>query len=99
MTNIRSRTPPTPAIRGSEPELVAPGPGQVYSWDITKLDGPLKGNYFDAYVILDIYSRLTVGSVLPRESAALAEDLMTPPARHTASTATNSTCMPTKDRR
>ncbi|MEV7630550.1 hypothetical protein [Actinoplanes sp. NPDC089786] len=27
------------------PELVADGPGQVYSWDITKLAGPVKGSY------------------------------------------------------
>lgn len=25
------------------PELVATGPGQVFSWDITKLAGPIKG--------------------------------------------------------
>jgi hypothetical protein len=29
------------------PELVATGPGQVFSWDITKLAGPIKGKYFD----------------------------------------------------
>ena len=39
------------------PELVATGPGQVYSWDITKLAGPVKGVYYDAYVMIDIYSR------------------------------------------
>ena len=39
------------------PELVATGPGQVYSWDITKLPGPAKGVYYDAYVMIDIYSR------------------------------------------
>jgi len=30
------------------PELVATAPQQVYSWDITKLAGPVKGTYFDA---------------------------------------------------
>ncbi len=30
------------------PELVATAPRQVYSWDITKLAGPVKGQYFDA---------------------------------------------------
>ena len=39
------------------PELVATAPQQVYSWDITKLAGPVKGTYFDAYVMIDIYSR------------------------------------------
>ena len=43
------------------PELVASGPRQVYSWDITKLAGPVKGTYFDAYVMIDIYSRYIVG--------------------------------------
>jgi hypothetical protein len=42
------------------PELVATGPGQVFSWDITKLAGPVKGKYFDAYVMIDIYSRYIV---------------------------------------
>ncbi len=28
------------------PELVATAPGQVYTWDITKLAGPVKGKYF-----------------------------------------------------
>jgi putative transposase len=39
------------------PELVATGPGQVYSWDITKLAGPIKGCYFDCYVMIEIFSR------------------------------------------
>src|SRR6478735_4530320 len=38
------------------PELVATAPQQVYRWDITKLAGPVKGTYFDAYVIIDIYT-------------------------------------------
>lgn len=43
------------------PELVATAPRQVYSWDITKLAGPVKGTYYDAYVMMDIYSRYIVG--------------------------------------
>lgn len=39
------------------PELVATAPRQVYSWDITKLAGPVKGTYYDAYLMIDIYSR------------------------------------------
>lgn len=59
------------------PELVADGPGQVYTWDITKLPGPAKGVYYDAYVMIDIYSRYIVGAhVHVRESAPLAEDMM-----------------------
>jgi transposase InsO family protein len=59
------------------PELVATGPGQVYCWDITKLAGPVKGTYFDAYVMIDIYSRYIVGArVHARESGPLAESMM-----------------------
>jgi putative transposase len=60
-----------------KPELVATGPNQVYSWDITKLRGPAKWSYFYLYVIIDIYSRYVVGwMVATRESAALAEVLI-----------------------
>ena len=60
------------------PELQATGPRHVYSWDITKLAGPVKGQYFDCYVMIDIYSRYIVGAhVHNTESAALAVELMT----------------------
>jgi putative transposase len=60
-----------------KPELVAAGPNQVWSWDITKLHGPAKWTYYHLYVILDIYSRYVVGwMVASRESAALAEKLI-----------------------
>jgi transposase InsO family protein len=61
----------------ARPELTATGPGQVYTWDITKLAGPVKGCYFDAYVMIDIYSRYIVGvRVHAREDAVLATDMM-----------------------
>ncbi len=34
----------------------------MLSWDITKLAGPVKGSYFDAYVMIDIYSRYIAGA-------------------------------------
>ena len=59
------------------PELVATAPQQVYSWDITKLAGPVKGTYFDAYVTIDVYSRYIVGAhVRTHESGLLAKELM-----------------------
>ncbi len=61
----------------ARPELTATGPGQVYTWDITKLPGPTRGDYFNAYVMIDIYSRYIVGvKVHSRESAPLAADMM-----------------------
>lgn len=60
-----------------KPELLATGPNQVWSWDITKLKGPVKWSYFYLYVIIDIYSRCVVGwMVATRESAELAKRLI-----------------------
>ena len=56
----------------SKPELLAQGPNQVWSWDITKLKGPTKWSYFYLYVIIDIFSRRVVGwCVADAESATL----------------------------
>jgi putative transposase len=60
-----------------KPELLATGPNQVWSWDITKLLGPAKWTYYYLYVILDIYSRYVVGWMLAsRENADLAKRLI-----------------------
>jgi len=59
------------------PELLATGPNQLWSWDITKLKGPTTWSYYYLYVILDVFSRYVVGWMLaPRESAAHAEHLI-----------------------
>jgi len=60
-----------------KPELLATGPNQVWSWDITKLLGPAKWTYYYLYMILDIYSRYAVGWMLAsREDADLARRLI-----------------------
>jgi len=60
-----------------KPELLATGPNQVWSWDITKLRGPVKWTYFYLYVVLDVYSRHVVGWMLAdRENAGLARRLI-----------------------
>jgi putative transposase len=62
----------------SKPELMATGPNQVWSWDITKLLGPKKWTYYYLYVILDIYSRYAVGwMIADRENSILASRLIT----------------------
>jgi putative transposase len=59
------------------PELVATGPGQVWSWDITALRGPVKGVWFKCYVIIDIYSRYVTGwLVAASEDAVVARDFL-----------------------
>ena len=61
----------------ARPELLATGPNQLWSWDITRLMGPSKWTYYYLYVIMDVYSRYVVGwMVAPAESAALAERLI-----------------------
>ena len=60
-----------------KPELIATGPNQVWSWDITKLRSLHKWNYFYLYVIVDIFSRYVVGWVIAEcESKELARHLI-----------------------
>lgn len=60
-----------------KPELCALRPGEVWSWDITKLLGPVKWTYYYLYVVLDIYSRYVVAWRLERrESATLAKEML-----------------------
>ena len=62
----------------TKPELLACGPNQLWTWDITTLRGPKKGMYYKLYVVLDVFSRYVVGwTIAPYESAALAKDLIT----------------------
>ena len=61
----------------AKPELLATGPNQVWSWDITKLRAAQKWTYYYLYVLLDIYSRYVVGWMLAhRESGDLAATLI-----------------------
>jgi len=63
--------------RYQRPELLATGPNQVWSWDITKLRAAQKWTYYYLYVLLDIYSRYAVGWMLAhRESGELAAELL-----------------------
>jgi putative transposase len=59
------------------PELLATKPNELWSLDITKLNGPAKWTYFYLYVVLDVFSRYVVGwMIAPRESATLAKKLV-----------------------
>ena len=60
-----------------KPELIATAPNQVWSWDITRLRGSLKWQFFYLYVLLDIFSRYVVGwLVAEAENAGLASVLI-----------------------
>jgi len=69
----RQRTHPAK----TKPQLQATGPNQCWSWDITKLQGPTRGVFYDLYVIIDIYSRYVIAwTIAPSENADLARDLI-----------------------
>jgi putative transposase len=57
-----------------KPELLARGPNQCWSWDITKLRGPNRGEWYALLVMLDIFSRMVVGwTLVRRANATIAE--------------------------
>jgi putative transposase len=71
-TTERRRVARHPQYR--KPELLATGPRQVFSWDITKVRGPYKGIWFALLVMLDIFSRFVVGwRLVRRADGAVAE--------------------------
>jgi putative transposase len=60
-----------------KPELLATAPNQLWSWDITKLRGPVKWSFYYLYVILDVFSRYVTGWMISyRETAGLAKQLI-----------------------
>lgn len=66
-----------PATRKRPRELVATGPNQVWSWDITYLKSPVAGAFYYLYMIVDVFSRKVVGqAVHPSESQGYAAALV-----------------------
>lgn len=61
----------------SRPELLATQPNELWSWDITKLRGPVTWQLFYLYAVLDVFSRYVVGwMIAERESGDLAKLLL-----------------------
>lgn len=61
----------------AKPELLATEPNQVWSWDITKLRGPVKWTYYYLYVIINVFSRYVTGWMLAdAENARYAKQLI-----------------------
>lgn len=73
----RQRSKPNRKVKNPK-ALIATGPNQVFTWDITYLPTTIKGLFFYLYLVMDVYSRKVVGwQVHDNESSALAADLMT----------------------
>ena len=61
----------TPTERHRPDELVATGPNQVWTWDITYLRSPVRGMFFYLYMMVDVWSRKVVGWTVEEEESAL----------------------------
>lgn len=73
---VHERREITRHVTYSKPELVATAPRQVFTWDITKIKGPRRGEVYNCYVIEDIFSRYIVGWMIShREKDTLARQL------------------------
>lgn len=48
-------------VRRTVTTHIATGPNQVWMWDITYLNGPVKGQFYYLYLISDLFSRDIVG--------------------------------------
>lgn len=55
------RSATRPARHSKPRELVATGPRQVWSWDITYLRAARRGDFYYLYLVLDVWSRKIVG--------------------------------------
>jgi len=59
-----------PAVHHRPKDLTARNPNEVWSWDITYLNSPIRGTYYYLYLVEDIFSRMIVGwTVEAAESA------------------------------
>jgi len=74
---LKHREKSTSGQRKKPEPLKATQANEVYSWDITYLMSPIKGQYYYLYMFMDIYSRKIVGwQVYDCESSSYAADLV-----------------------
>jgi len=74
---MKHRASSQPKRHVPPPALRATGPNQVYSWDITYLRSPVRGQFYYLYAFIDVWSRKLVGyRVETHESTELAASLI-----------------------
>ncbi len=74
LQNNRGRAKAPSMLRPKE--HCATGSNQVWSWDITYLRSPMRGEFYYLYLILDVWSRKIVGAtVYEREEGEYASEL------------------------
>jgi putative transposase len=64
------RSPSKPRTIRRPEELVATGPNEVWSWDITYLPTQVRGTFFYLYLFVDVWSRRIMKAVVLREETA-----------------------------
>jgi putative transposase len=74
---LRHRGLSKPPVKRPISTHIATAPNQVWMWDITYLNGPIKGTHYYLYLISDLFSRKIVGwEVWEEESAEHASELI-----------------------
>lgn len=63
----RSSTKPRTVQRPEE--ILASGPNQLWSWDITYLPSPVRGRFFYLYLFVDVWSRRIMKAVVHAEES------------------------------
>ena len=61
-------TPPRKRYRPTE--YTATGPNEVWSWDITFLKSPIRGEFFRLYMVMDVWSRKIVDWAVHRNETS-----------------------------
>jgi len=59
-----------PRVHHRPKDLVARNRNQVWSWDITYLNSPIRGAYYYLYLVEDIFSRMIVGWTIEEVESA-----------------------------
>ncbi|MGZ8450697.1 MAG: DDE-type integrase/transposase/recombinase [Candidatus Binatia bacterium] len=59
-----------PHVHHRPKDLTARNPNEVWSWDITYLNSPIRGAYYYLYLVEDIFSRMIVGWAVQEEQSA-----------------------------
>jgi len=59
-----------PRVHHRPKDLTARNPNQVWSWDITYLNSPIRGAYYYLYLVEDIFSRMIVGWTIEEVESA-----------------------------
>ena len=59
-----------PRAHSRPKDLLARNPNQVWSWDITYLNSPIRGAYYYLYLVEDVFSRMIVGWTIEEVESA-----------------------------